>query len=330
MTKARVPHLWVLALASGASSLGLLGASCVGEIRGEDPPPDAGASSTTAPISRIACLRKLAMDLTNVAPSDEDFAALAAGKSLNEFVDQYMATPAFSKIIFNVFRTAFAPTELVPDDADKEEPARIARHLVVSNGDFRDIVIGSYTVDPNDRVVPAANAAGVLTTRSYLSAYTGAEFRNWSGQVLKGLAGIVLIPVTEIPADIDASPAGLAANPACAGCHTNPVSGVDNVASFHECYDNDGLPVAKCTPSGTKSFLGQQGATISDLGRILADSVEWRAKAIQDFHRIFWGRGIGKNETSFYHREEAAWIEADYQPQALIKSIVLSPEYCSR
>lgn len=79
---------------------------------------------------------------------------------------------------------------------------------------------------------------------------------------------------------------------------------VDNVAAFHECYDIQGLAVPGCACSGPKSFLGKTGSTITDLGQILADSVEWRAKAIQDFYRIFWGRGIGKNETSFYRAAE--------------------------
>lgn len=289
------------------------------------------ADPTPAPLSPIACLRKMAMDLTNRAPSDDDFAALASGKPLSEFADQYIASPAFSQIMFDVFRGAFSPTESVPAGADTEEPARIARHLVVNDGDFRDMVVGNFTIDAGGRVVAAAGvASGILTTQSYLSAYTGVEFRNWSGQVLKGLAGIVLIPVTEIPPGIDSSPGGLAANPACAGCHTNPIFGVDNVASFHKCYDERGLPVSGCSPTGSTSFLGKTGSTITDLGQILAESVEWRAQAIQNFHRFFWGRGIGKNETSFYRRAEKAWLDAEYRPQALIKHAVLAPEYCAR
>lgn len=287
------------------------------------------ADPTPTAISPVACLRKMAMDLTNAAPSKDDFAALASGKPLSEFADQYVATPAFAQIMFDVFRIAYAPTELVPDGADTEEPARIARHLVLDNGDYRELVSGNYTVDAGGKVVPAKGvASGILTTQSYLSAYAGVEFRNWSGQVLKGLAGIVLIPVTEVPPNIDSSPAGLAANPACAGCHTSPLYGVDHVASFHSCYGTDGLP-EDCTPAST-TFLGKTGSTITDLGQILAGSVEFRAKAIQDFHRVFWGRGIGKNETSYYRREEKAWLDAEYKPIALIKAIVLSPEYCSR
>lgn len=290
----------------------------------------ASADPAPTPISKVACLRKIALDLTNSAPSADDLAQLEAGAPLSDFVDKYLASPAFSQVVFDVFRGAFPPTAKVPDGADKEEPARIARHLVVNNLDYRDMVIGNYTVDGNGNVAPAQGvASGILTTQTYLSAYTGIEYRNWSGQVLKGLAGIVLTPISEIPPGTDATRGGLANNPACAGCHTNPLYGVDNVASFHDCYDDKGLPVAGCTNTAT-SFLGKPGSTIADLGKILAESAEWRAQAVQSFHRLFWGRPIGQNETSLYFKAEKAWTEGDFKPHALIRQTVLSAEYCAR
>src|SRR4029079_12165310 len=125
-------------------------------------------------------------------------------------------------------------------------------------------------------------AAGVLTTQSYLSAYTGVMYRNWAGQLLRGMAGLTLAPVTVIPAGQDASREGLAANPVCAGCHVHPVHGVDFAAAFHDCHDVNGLPIAGCTQTD-RSFLGQTGRTLPDLGKILSSSVEWRATMIQTF-----------------------------------------------
>lgn len=290
----------------------------------------AHADPKLKPISKVACLRKIALDLTNGAPSPDDLAQLESGKPLSEFVDQYLASPAFAAIAFDIYRGAFPPTAKVPDDADKEEPARIASHLVVNNLDYRDMVVGNYTVGKNGNVMPAQGvASGILTTQTFLSAYTGIENRNWSGQVLKGLAGIVLMAVSEVPPGTDASRDGLAKNPACAGCHTNPLNGVDNVASFHDCYDEKGLAIAECT-NGSTSFLGKTGSTITDLGKILAESVEWRAEAVQSFYRLFWGRPIGQNETAVYFKAEKAFVEGEYKPHALIRETVLSPAYCSR
>lgn len=291
----------------------------------------AHAAPKPSPISPSACLRKIALDLTNHAPSDEDYAALKAGTPLGTFVDKYLATPEFSQVAFDVYRGEFAPSTLVPDDADKAEPARIARRLLVNNIDFRDLVTANYSVDESGNTVEGTNgpAAGVLSTQNYLSAFTGIEYRNWAGHLLKTIAGIELTAISDVPEGVDASREGLATNPACAGCHANPLNGVDYVAAFHDCYDDKGLKIEGCTPKMTE-FLGKTGSTLVDLGRILADSPEWRAQTIQSFHWLFWGRGIGRNETSRYRRAEAAWLEDNYRPHALVKHMVLAPEYCSR
>lgn len=289
------------------------------------------AGPTPAPISPNACLRKIALDLTNHAPSDADYAALKAGTPLVDLVDKYLATPEFSQIAFDIYRGEYAPTILVPEEADKAEPARIARRLLVNNVDFRELVTGTYSVDASGNTVPGTNgpAAGILSTQNFLSAFTGIENRNWAGNILKTLAGITLMAVSEVPEGTDSSRAGLASNPACAGCHANPLNGVDYVAAFHDCYDVKGLPISGCTPKTTE-FLGKSGSTLADLGRILGESPEWRAQTIQSFHWLFWGRAIGRNETARYRRAEKAWLDGDYRPHALIKYIVLAPEYCSR
>lgn len=290
----------------------------------------AESAADTTPIEPVACLRKIALDLTDAAPSEAAVAAVKSGATQpQDFVDEYLQSDAFSQIMFDEFRGAFPPTELVPDDADKEEPARIALRLVLQDLDFRELVTGEYSVNTAGEPVVQSGSAGVLTTQSYMSAYTGIENRNWAGHLLKGLAGIDLAPVSDIAPGVDATRDGLANNPACSGCHTNPLSGVDNVAFFHDCYDKSGLPIAACAPNGTTTFLGQSGATVPDLGNILAESVEFRARMIQAFHTIFWGRPIGKNEIPIYREEEKVWMDAQYNAKVLIKHIVSSESYCS-
>lgn len=289
------------------------------------------AEPTPEALSPVACLRKIALDLTDHAPSEADLAALNSGTPLENFVDQYLETPEFKTIMFDTFRGKFPPTLLVPEDADREEPARIAHRAVVNNIDFREVVTGKYTVAKDGTVAASTSGdvAGVLSTQTYLSAYSGIENRNWAGQLLTGLTGVLLMAISEIPEGIDSSPSGLAANPACAGCHANPLHGVDYVAAFHSCYDVKGLFIEGCVPKETE-FLGKKGTTLADLGAILASSPEWRAETIQSFHRLFWGRDIARNETPLYRRAERAWVEDGYRPHALIKHTVLSPEYCSR
>ncbi len=297
-----------------------------------DPPEQPEEAAATQSISDVACLRKAALDLTEKGPSPEDVENVTSGaKSLSDVVNEYLSSPAFSQVALHWFLDKFEPTSLVPATADKQEPARIAQYLIANDIDFRELVTAEYSVGADLTKKPIGPAAaGVLSTQTYLSSYTGLENRNWAGQVLRGLAGVVLVPVSEVPDDIDSSKAGLAANPACAGCHVNPIYGVDYAASFHDCYDDKGLPVAGCVRQSDSQLLGQTGRTLADLGRILAESVEWRAAMIQTFYTQLGGREIGKNEISQYRDYEEAWIAADYKPKALIRQIVTSSQYCSR
>jgi hypothetical protein len=144
------------------------------------------------------------------------------------------------------------------------------------------------------------------------------------------MTGIVLMPITVVPANVDSSRDGLAANPACAGCHAHPIYGVDHVAPFRDCYDTAGLPIAGCVQGVDHAFLGQTGRTLPDLGKILASSVEWRARMIQGFSILLSARMIGKNEIPAYREAEAAWVASGYKPKALIKALVTSEHYCAR
>jgi hypothetical protein len=274
----------------------------------------------------------MALDLTNRGPSPQDVADLKSGsKSLAAFADAYLASPRFASTAFDWARGWYAPTPKVPANADIEEPGRIARYLLTSDVDFRELVTGSYTVGTSGSTSPLGpDAAGVLTTQNYLSAYSGIQNRNWAGHVLKGMAGVVLMPITAIPAGTDSSRDGLAANPLCAGCHVHPIYGVDHVGPFRDCYDKAGIAIPGCTLDKTQSFLGQTGKTIPDLGKILAGSVEWRARMIQGFQLILGSRMIGKNEIPAYRAAESAWLAAGYKPKALIKQIVTSEHYCAR
>lgn len=307
------------ALASNETVPASEGAACEGNPAGQ-----------SEPLSTLACLRKFALDLTNRRPTDQEIADVQSGtKSLQDMADVYLATPQFSTVVLRWFLSEFEPTDLIPENADKEEPARLAQYLVTNDIDFRQLVTADYSIDGQGAKTTVANAAGILTTQAFLSAYTGNRNRNWSGHLLSSLTGIVLVPVQEVPPGVDASREGLAAIPACAGCHVNPVYGVDFLAAFHDCHDDKGLPIAGCALQ-EKQFLGKTGKSLPDLGKILSDSVEWRATAIQTFYKQLGGRAMGKNEVDQYRAYEGAWEAAGYKPKALIKHIVTSPQYCAQ
>lgn len=317
MTKPSHPVPYLVTIASAAALLTTLAE------------PAAFAQGATR-ISDAACLRKMALDLTNEAPTDADMTAVRAGqKSLAQAADAYLGSDAYTGITYGWYRSLFRPTPAVAATADLEEPARIARYVLVGDRDMRELVRGTYTVDASGARQPAGpDAAGVLSTAYYMSAYQGLENRQWAGHLIKTLAGIRLAIVSDVPQGQDVSAAGLAANPACAGCHVHPVYGIDPLAQYRACYGADGRRVVGCATSA--SFLGKEGSGLPDLGATLADSEEWRASTIQMFWSKLFGRAIGKNEVAFYWGVRDAWVASGYKPKTLVKQIVTSAEYCSR
>ena len=315
----RAKNIGFVALLGAASSI-----VAPATARAADPVP--------VPISPVACLRKMALDLTNHGPSAQEIADLKSGAAtLDALADRYVSSPEFGDVVFGLFRGWFAPTPKVPASADIEEPARIARYVVEKDHDFRELVTAGYTVDAKGAEANrGADAAGVLSTQNYLSAYSGIQNRNWAGRLLRGMTGVVLMQVTVVPIGTDSSREGLASNPACAGCHAHPIYGVDHVAPFRDCYDASGLAIPGCTQQRDLSFLGATGRTLPDLGKILAGSVEWRARMIQGLYLLLTGRMIGNNEIPEYRASETAWITSGYKTKALVKQIVTSSHYCSR
>src|SRR5262245_26109827 len=106
--------------------------------------------ATPRPIAPLACLRKLALDLTNQGPSYRDVADLKSGaKTLGGLADEYLASSAHAQVAFDWHRGAFAPTPKMPRGVDVEEPARLAAYLHAQDKDFRQLVTAHFAVAAN-------------------------------------------------------------------------------------------------------------------------------------------------------------------------------------
>jgi hypothetical protein len=317
-------------------------ASCMGSVGeptstpSDDQPtqpttPTGGAA--TQPISKLQCLRKMALDLTHGSPSAEDVDKLEKGQTtLDKLADQYLASPEFEAVSFDWMRSEFPPTALTTDETDIEEPARIMHYVLMQDRDWHEILTATYTVDKAgaQHEITDRPAAGIISTRYSLQSTIGSYRRNWAGRFERQFAGITLVAVTLPPGDMtDVSPDGLASNPNCAGCHVHPTYGIDHLAKFAECYGDDGLRKAGCTdPEG--SFLLQTGHGLADLGQIAANTNEFKSQAIDFFFKRLFGRDIAKEEAAFYSDAAAAFTESGFKARALIKHIVTSEAYCAR
>jgi hypothetical protein len=278
----------------------------------------------------------MALDLTYHGPTDQQIADLEAGTAtLASMADVYMASPEFEQVVFDWYRAQFPPTDRtrLVGSVDVEEPARIARHIVLADLDYRLLLTGDFTVAPTGDPIPGTNgpAAGIISTQHYMSAFAGSFRRNWAGHFLKEWTPIVLEAVTLPPdsADEDLSPANTMTNPSCAGCHASPIYGIDHLAPFSFCYADDGTYQAGCTPTASK-FLGGDGNTLPELGRIVTDSNEFMATTVNFYFQKLFGRSMAYDERLFYVQMVTEFRSNDYKAKSLIKSLVTSPHYCAR
>lgn len=305
--------------------------SDMGAGGGDDQPSH--QETVTSRLSDLQCLRKLALDLTHAAPSAENMTRVSGGNvKLDTIADEYLASPEFAKVAFDWMRAEFTPTALTTAETDVEEPARIMQHVLLADRDWREILTATYTVDAMgvEHEVTDRPAAGILSTKYSLQATVGSFRRNWAGRFERQFAGITLVAVT-IPAGstIDVTPDGLASNPDCAGCHVDPVHGIDGLARFVGCYDDKGARIAGCTDPDA-SFLMQTGRGLVDLGRITAATNEFKSQSINFFFKRLFGRELAKEEAVFYGEAANVFARSGYHARALIKHLVTSEAYCSR
>lgn len=291
------------------------------------------ADDAPAPLSPVACLRKMALDLTARGPGADEVAAVRSGaRPLSALADQYLASPDFGAVLYDWMRERFAPGRDSPPKVDYEEPSRIARRIVLEDRDLRELVTADWTVGPNGAVAPVTGkpAAGVLSTQHLMSAEIGILRRRWAGRMVRDFTGIALSPATIPPdGDPDISRAALARNPSCMACHANPIFGLDGVATFTDCWRDDGTYKAGCKePQGR--FLGQPGVGLSELGRITAGSPELASQLVNLFAARLLGRPLAREETALYVQAVRVLQASGYRARPLLRFLVTSPAYCER
>lgn len=292
----------------------------------------AALAAAPQPIGDAACLRKMALDLTHRAPTKAELDAVKAKTStLAQMADAYFATPEFSSVVFDWYRREFPPTSVTPAGVDTEEPARIARHIVVNDRDFREVMTGNFTVDKDGvaSMQVGKPAAGVLSTQHYMSSARGAYRRVWAGRFERQWTGIALTAASIPPGPLDLSPNGLANNPACANCHVHPVYGIDALARFADCWKEDGTYDGACATADAK-FLMRDGKGLPALGALMVETNEWKAQVVNFYVRQFFGRGLAINEAELYLSAAKAFETSGFKAKALIKHLVTSPAYCAR
>lgn len=167
-------------------------------------------------------LNKLALDLLGRPPSAADFTAMAGGKTYEQFVDSYLASPDFQTWFFNraQLRTESQATP------DTDEPARLWTYLAVNDKPMSDLLVGEYSVDTTLKQVTRAayyGKSGVLSMKGFIETKKGLPHYNYAARVFTDMMGYVF----EIPPSVfdqrATSTAATTVDPTsiCFNCHQN-------------------------------------------------------------------------------------------------------------
>ncbi len=292
----------------------------------------APTNTAPEPLSDVACLRKMALDLTHRGPTAAELERVKSKTAtLAQMADNYLASPEFSAVAFDWYRREFPPTSISPAGIDTEEPARIVRYIIVNDLDFREVMTGNYTVgvDGVKSMQVGKPAAGVLSTQHYMSSALGLLRRVWAGRFERQWTGIALAAAIIPPGPIDITREGLANNPACAGCHVHPIYGIDALARFADCWKDDGTYDSACTPPESV-FLTRTGTGLPELGKLMVGSKEWKSQIVNFYFKVFFGRGLATSESAYYLSAAQAFETSGFRAKALIKHLITSPAYCAR
>ena len=145
------------------------------------------ASTLTGAARERMQLVKLAMDLVARTPLATELEALA-GKSVEEKVAFFMATPEFRDFYFHRARVRTESTG--SDEAD--EPARLWTYLMISGAPMQEVLTADYSVDPSFAKVPRGpehGKSGVLTMPGFVKTKPGLPHFNYAARVMTDYMG---------------------------------------------------------------------------------------------------------------------------------------------
>lgn len=279
-------------------------------------------------------LNKIALDLVGRPASSEEIAQLEQDTSLAGLIDHYLESEEFRDFYFHRVRLYLESQ----GTSSQDEPARIWSYIAFNDRPFQEILVGDYTVDEsfNRKERPAYHGrTGVLTTKGFIEGKPGLPHYNYAAQVTMLFLGYVY----EVPPEIVEQREGVTAlgttdpNSNCYSCHKilTPLAfqrlNWDDAGKYHE-YDEAGDRI----DSSDRSSVAEYPFKGKGLEAFALQAVrkERFVRTILNTHvNFYFGRPLRFREderTLYKHLWDVAH-ESDFSIRAVIRAIMLSPEY---
>jgi hypothetical protein len=214
-------------------------------------------------------LVKLAEDLAGRPPTEAEFTALA-GKSIDEKVDAFTATPEFRDFFFHRVRVR---TESI-GTAESDEPARLWTYLATTGAPLQEVLTADYSIDENFKRVsrPAVHGkTGVLTMPGFIKSKPGLPHYNYAARVMTDFMGQLFEVTPSIVSRRVGATAESTVTPGtiCVSCH-----GVLTPLSMQR---------LKWTDEGVYREVDEKGQPIDDSDRGLVPGYPYKGHGIESF-----------------------------------------------
>ncbi len=252
--------------------------------------PPSRETSTDEGERRALLLVKIAQDLTGAPPSAADLKAVAANeKSIDAFIDQYLASQAFRDWFFHKMRLR---TES-DGSPEADEPARLWTHITTQGHPFQELLLGEYGVDASFQKTgrPAYHGkTGMLTMKGYIKHKQGLPHYNYAARVMTDLMGRVF----QVPPEVLEQRA-----------LSTAASTVDTQSMCFSCHQIL-TPLAhqrlRWDDGGNYREIDEKGAPIDDSDRGLVADYPYKGKGMEAF-----STRAAKKEVFVRHTLDAAY-----------------------
>ncbi|MGN6133138.1 MAG: hypothetical protein ACTHOU_01515, partial [Aureliella sp.] len=296
--------------------------------------PPALFACRDAVIKQRLQLVKLALDLVGRPPTIEERQQLAAGASLSEMADQYLASEEFRDFYFHRVRLYLESQGTEAQD----EPARLWCYIAFNGRPFQEILTADYTVDSQLKKTkrPAYHGkTGVLTTPGFIQGKPGLPHYNYAAQVSMLFLGFVY----EVPPEIVELREGVTAlgttdpNSVCYSCHKiltplafQRLNWTDE--GKYRTKNEHGLPI-DASDHGASIDYPFPGEGLEAFATQAVRKERFIRTIINTHVNFYFGRPLRhrEDERELYRRLWDRVQKTDYKIIELIRAIVTSSEY---
>ncbi len=279
-------------------------------------------------------LVKLALDLVGRPPNQSDWAGYAAGATIEEMADAYLASKEFEDFYFHRIRLYLESQGTGVQD----EPARLWSYIVFNDLPFQQILTADFTVDANfeKQTRPAHHGkTGVLTTKGFIEGKPGLPHYNYAAQVSMLFLGYIY----EVPAEIVEQREGITAagttdpQSTCYSCHKilTPLANQRNQWTDEGKFrlkDEDGILI-DASDLGLVAEYPFKGIGMEAFATQAVKKERFIRTIIDTHFNFYFGRQMRfrQDERALYRRVWEAVHADDFKIKSLIRTLVTSPEY---